>query len=172
MEFKELIVKRRSCRKYAAEPVDHEVIVQALKEAQMAPSWRNHQCARCDIVEAGAFQDSFRVKVLPGGNAKNAENAVLIITTYERGKEGFCIWIRLSYFYVGTMRSFFRNVRRVVLFPARKKMLSDHFLFLILSTTSRTYKHFRTSLLIFYIYYNIFYEKSQIFICYFLSLRV
>lgn len=89
MEFKELIVKRRSCRKYAAKPVDHEVIVQALKEAQMAPSWRNHQCAKCYIVEAGEFLDRFRGKALPAGNAKNAENAVLIITTYERGKEGF-----------------------------------------------------------------------------------
>ena len=89
MEFTELIVKRRSCRKYADKPVDHAVILEALKQAQMAPSWRNHQCARCYVVEAGDFLDGFRQRALPGGNPKNAENAVLIITTYVRGKEGF-----------------------------------------------------------------------------------
>ena len=60
MEFTELIKERRVCRHYLPEPVDHDVIVEILKQAQMAPSWRNLQSARCYVIEAGEFQDEFR----------------------------------------------------------------------------------------------------------------
>ena len=53
MTFKELAEKRCSIRKFADEPVDHEMIVEVLKEAQRAPSWKNTQTARAYIVEPG-----------------------------------------------------------------------------------------------------------------------
>ncbi|MBO5999349.1 MAG: nitroreductase family protein [Lachnospiraceae bacterium] len=89
MEFTELIEVRRSCRHYAAEPVSHEVIEQIVRQAQMAPSWRNLQCAKSYVIESPEFLEEFRKKALPEGNAKNAENAVLIVTTFVRGQEGY-----------------------------------------------------------------------------------
>ncbi len=46
MEFKELIVERRSVRAYKDQPVDVELLKQIVEQAQMAPSWKNSQTAR------------------------------------------------------------------------------------------------------------------------------
>ena len=45
MEFKELIVERRSVRGYESVIV-HDDLVAVLKAAQQAPSWKNQQTSR------------------------------------------------------------------------------------------------------------------------------
>ena len=51
MTFQELILKRRSIRHYSSQPVDHAVLEEILKEARLAPSWKNSQTDRCYVVE-------------------------------------------------------------------------------------------------------------------------
>ena len=50
MEFKDLILARRSVRSYEA-AIPHDDLVTILKEAQQAPSWKNQQTSRCYAAE-------------------------------------------------------------------------------------------------------------------------
>ena len=88
MTFKELAEKRCSIRKFADEPVDHEMIVEVLKEAQRAPSWKNTQTARAYIVEPGEKLEELRSKGLPEFNQKSSANAALIVSTYVKNVSG------------------------------------------------------------------------------------
>ena len=76
-------------RAYKAEPVSHEVLEKIVKEAQMAPSWKNLQASRCYVVESAEKLQSFRELALPPFNAKSSANAALIITTFVRDLVAF-----------------------------------------------------------------------------------
>lgn len=89
MEFKELIQTRRSVRAFADEAVPHEVIEEIVKEAQMAPSWKNLEVARMYVVESPEKLEAFRTAALPEYNRANSEHAALIVTTYVTGEVGF-----------------------------------------------------------------------------------
>ena len=88
MEFKDLIFERNSIREYAS-AIPHEELVEVLKEAQRAPSWKNQQTSRCYVVESREMVDKIRETALPPFNCKNTANAALIITTYVKGVVGF-----------------------------------------------------------------------------------
>lgn len=88
MEFRELILRRRSVRAYKEAPVSHELLVQILKEAQMAPSWKNLQASRSYVIETPEKLREFREKVLPPFNANSSANAAVIVTTFVRGVVG------------------------------------------------------------------------------------
>ena len=88
MEFKELILARRSVRKYEA-AIEHEDLVTILKAAQQAPSWANRQTSRCYIVETPETLEEVRAAVLPASNQKNSAKAALIVTTYVKNVVGF-----------------------------------------------------------------------------------
>ena len=88
MEFKELITARKSIRKYEA-GIDHEALVNILKEARRAPSWKNQQTARCYAVETPETLEEFRAAVLPSFNRNSSAKAALIVTTYVKGDVGF-----------------------------------------------------------------------------------
>ena len=88
MEFKELITARKSIRKYEA-GIDHEALVNILKEARRAPSWKNQQTARCYAVETPETLEEFRAAVLPSFNRNSSAKAALIVTTYVKGNVGF-----------------------------------------------------------------------------------
>ena len=88
MEFQELIHARRSVRKYE-DTVDHETLVQILREAQQAPSWKNQQTSRCYVVETPETLEAFRAAVLPSFNRNSSAKAALIVTTYVRNTVGF-----------------------------------------------------------------------------------
>ncbi len=88
MEFKELIIKRRSIRKFGS-AVGHEVLIGILKEAQQAPSWKNQQTSRCYVVESPEILESFRAAALPSFNQKSSANAALIVTTFVKDVVGF-----------------------------------------------------------------------------------
>ena len=88
MEFKELIACRRSVRHYES-AVPHEALEAILKAAQLAPSWKNQQTARCYAVETPETLEEFRAAVLPSFNRNSSAKAALIVTTYVKGNVGF-----------------------------------------------------------------------------------
>ena len=88
MEFKELIMKRNSVREYVS-PIPHDELVEILKAAQRAPSWKNQQASRCYVVESQEVLEDFRTAVLPPFNSKNSSNAALVVTTYIKNLVGF-----------------------------------------------------------------------------------
>ena len=81
MEFKDLIMARRSVRAYE-EGIGHEALVSILKEAQRAPSWKNQ-------VETPETLEDLRASALPSFNRNSSAGAVLIVTTYVRDVVGF-----------------------------------------------------------------------------------
>lgn len=81
MEFAKLIEERRSCRKYA--PSAEEVpAADIIRDAQMAPSWKNSQTARCYVSkELSQF--------LPEYNRDNTKDCrTYVLTTYIKGISG------------------------------------------------------------------------------------
>ena len=88
MEFKDLIMLRRSVRAYE-EGIGHEALVSILKEAQRAPSWKNQQTSRCYAVETPETLEDLRVSALPSFNRNSSTGSVLIVTTYVRDVVGF-----------------------------------------------------------------------------------
>ena len=88
MDFKELIAARRSVRGYEA-TIEHEALVEILKEAQQAPSWKNQQTARCYAIETPETLEDFRASALPSFNQSSSARAALIVTTYVRNVVGF-----------------------------------------------------------------------------------
>lgn len=89
MEFKDLIIERRSVRKYKNQPVSEETIKELIKTAQYAPSWKNSQTARYYVINSGEKLESFRKEALPSFNQNNSANATLIVTTFVKGVSGF-----------------------------------------------------------------------------------
>ena len=88
MEFKDLIMARRSVRAYE-EGIGHEALVSILKEAQRAPSWKNQQTSRCYAVETPETLEDLRASALPSFNRNSSAGAVLIVTTYVKDNVGF-----------------------------------------------------------------------------------
>ena len=88
MEFKELIIKRRSIRGYEA-GIPHEALAEILKEAQQAPSWKNQQTSRCYAVETPETLEELRTSALPSFNRNSSARAVLVVTTFIRDIVGF-----------------------------------------------------------------------------------
>lgn len=81
MEFEKLITERRSCRKYAASAADAPV-TEIIREAQMAPSWKNTQNARCYVSKDLA-------EFLPEYNLNNTAGCcTYILTTFVKGISG------------------------------------------------------------------------------------
>ena len=89
MEFKELIKERRSVRKYDPEKkVSREQLEEIIKQAQMAPTWKNSQNARYYCI-LGDKLDEIRENALPSFNQKNSLGAALVVTTYVKGLAGY-----------------------------------------------------------------------------------
>ena len=88
MEFKELIAARRSVRSYES-AIGHDALIQILKEAQQAPSWKNQQTSRCYVVETPEILEDLRAAALPSFNQNSSAHAALVVTTYVRNVVGF-----------------------------------------------------------------------------------
>lgn len=90
MEFDALIEARRSIREYAPDkPVTQEQLCALVEAAIQAPSWKNSQTARYYAVISDALREKFLAECLPAGNAKKAENAALVVTTFVANRAGF-----------------------------------------------------------------------------------
>ena len=88
MEFKELIEVRMSVRDYVS-AADHDALMEIVKEAQQAPSWKNQQTARCYAVETPEKLEALRASALPSFNQNSSARAALIVTTYVKDVVGF-----------------------------------------------------------------------------------
>ncbi len=90
MEFTELIKERRSVRAYREAEITHEELLGIIKEAQMAPSWKNMQASRCYIVESPGKVSAFRKGALPEYNQNStAKASAYIVTTFVRNTVGY-----------------------------------------------------------------------------------
>lgn len=89
MEFKDLMISRRSVRKYKDEIVSDEQIREIVSAAQMAPSWKNSQTGRYYVVRTPEKLENFRKDVLPTFNQNSSKGAALIVTTFVKGNSGF-----------------------------------------------------------------------------------
>ncbi|MDQ1278864.1 MAG: hypothetical protein QG670_124 [Thermoproteota archaeon] len=56
MEFMDVVVKRRSIRKYKSDPIPEAKLKRVLEAARLAPSWGNRQCWRYIIVSDEALR--------------------------------------------------------------------------------------------------------------------
>lgn len=81
MEFEKLIQQRRSVRAYKEETVSKELLEKVLRQAQMAPSWKNSQTARVYTANEGEKLQQIR-EALPAFNRKSSDYAALIVTTF------------------------------------------------------------------------------------------
>lgn len=90
MEFDVLIRERRSVRQYDA---NRKVLAEQIREivaaAQEAPSWKNSQTARYYAILSDEMLEQFTKACLPERNAKKAENAALVVTTFVKDTAGF-----------------------------------------------------------------------------------
>lgn len=88
MEFNELIQVRRSCRSFMEKPVDNELLMSVIKNAQLAPSWKNSQTAKYYVANTPESIEKVR-EALPSFNQNSSKNAALVITTFVRDVAGF-----------------------------------------------------------------------------------
>lgn len=87
MEFKELILARRSVRDYES-AVSREDLEAILREARRAPSWKNRQTARCWAALTPEAVEAVRA-ALPDFNRNSSAGAALVVTTFVKGVVGF-----------------------------------------------------------------------------------
>ncbi|MBQ5340403.1 MAG: nitroreductase family protein [Oscillospiraceae bacterium] len=88
MEFSKLTGERRSVRKYSG-GIDRADLEKILRAAQRAPSWGNRQASRSYAVTTPEILEKLRSAALPASNQNNSANAVLVVTTFEKGVVGF-----------------------------------------------------------------------------------
>lgn len=90
MEFQKLIEGRRSIRKYSSKgKPGREELLEMVKAAQEAPSWKNSQTGRYYCVESEEMLSRLCRECLLSGNGDKAEHAALIVTTFVRDRAGF-----------------------------------------------------------------------------------
>ncbi len=91
MELQTAIDTRKSIRAYdASKKVTKEELTVLIEAAQQAPSWKNLQTGRYDIVYSEEMKEKVLQNCLPAFNAKNAQGAAaLIVTSFVRDCSGF-----------------------------------------------------------------------------------
>ncbi len=91
MELQTAMETRRSIRGYdSSKQVTQEELFTLVAAAQQAPSWKNTQTARYDMVCSEEMKTKVLKDCLPPFNAKNAAGAaVLIVTSYVKNRSGF-----------------------------------------------------------------------------------
>lgn len=89
MELNECINNRRSIRKYKEKSVDREIILEIIKAAQMAPSWKNSQVSRYYVIDSKENLEKVKL-CLPDFNQNNTKDApVIIVSTVVDKRSGF-----------------------------------------------------------------------------------
>lgn len=89
MELNECINTRRSIRKYQNKVISRDAILEIIKAAQMAPSWKNSQVSRYYAVTSEEKLKMVK-ECLPEFNQNNTKDApAIIVTTVVNGRSGF-----------------------------------------------------------------------------------
>ena len=87
MEFNQLVIQRRSCRKFLDEEIKKEDIEKILQTTLLAPSWKNSETGRYYIaISKQAKQVVY--DALPDFNKVSSKGASYIIATYKKGLSG------------------------------------------------------------------------------------
>lgn len=89
MELNNLLIKRKSIRRYQTKAVDKEILNQIFEAAIKAPSWKNSQTHRYYCVTNSEILDKLK-QTLPTFNQENVKDApVLIVSSYKMNRSGF-----------------------------------------------------------------------------------
>lgn len=92
METLESIKKRRSIRKFADKPVEHDVVRNIVESASFAPSWKNTQITRYTFIDDKDVISTIANDGVMGFefNQKTLSNApALFVLSYVTGRSGF-----------------------------------------------------------------------------------
>ncbi len=90
MNFDEVIAKRRSVRKFRNDKkVSKEQILEMIKAAQLAPSWKNSQTGRYYVVMEPNKLSQVRACLAPQNQIITQDVNALIITTFVKNISGF-----------------------------------------------------------------------------------
>lgn len=90
MNFDDVIYKRRSIRTYDAnKKVSKEQILELIKAAQQAPSWKNSQTARYYAVFDAEKLAEVRQGLALQNQIVTKDVNVLLVTTYVKNRSGF-----------------------------------------------------------------------------------
>lgn len=90
MNLDEIALRRRSVRKYQADKkISKEQIVELLKFAQQAPSWKNSQTGRYYIVFNEEKLKEVRNALLPQNQIVTKDVNTLIVTSFVKNRSGF-----------------------------------------------------------------------------------
>jgi len=89
MELKDVMQKRRSIRAYRKGDISRETIMDIIRDAQNAPSWKNSQTPRYHV----ALSEEAIAKVracFPQGNYAKTENVgALVVCAFKKTRAGF-----------------------------------------------------------------------------------
>lgn len=89
MELNDVLLKRRSIRKYKKQVVKHEDIVTMIEYARLAPSWKNSQVTRYHVIENEDILHKVK-NALAEFNQENVQDApVLIVSSIVLNRSGF-----------------------------------------------------------------------------------
>lgn len=89
MTLDETVEKRQSIRKYNGAAVTKEELEQAIRCAQLAPSWKNSQTARYHVVLSADVLKTAREEGLLGRNVQKTEGVgALIVQTFVKNVAG------------------------------------------------------------------------------------
>lgn len=84
MEFMDVIIKRRSIRKYKSDPVSEEDIKYVVEAARLAPSWANSQCWKFVIITDAAV----KTELVKAGQSWIERAPVIIAACADSSKPG------------------------------------------------------------------------------------
>lgn len=91
MDSRELLLTRRSIRKYDDNQVDRDIMKEVIELTKFAPSWKNFQIARFNLVDSKRVITEIASNGVNGHmyNAKTLANASnLCVLSYKKGLSG------------------------------------------------------------------------------------
>lgn len=89
MELSSVMKSRRSIRAYKDMEIDKNVIIELVKDAQLAPSWKNSQTARYYVAHSKEMRQRL-LNCLHDFNKERTSNAsAFIVTTVVHGISGY-----------------------------------------------------------------------------------
>lgn len=89
MELSQAISSRRSIREYESKAVSQEDIATIIEAAKLAPSWKNRQTTRYNVITSQECLEKIK-SCLPERNANNIKNAgAVIVVSFVKNLAGF-----------------------------------------------------------------------------------
>lgn len=99
MKFRDVVMTRRSVRKFSNEDVEEDDLRYVLEMARLSPSWKNSQCWSFIVVRESTLKDRV-VRKLPMVNIWVKKAPILIVVCADPDKSGY--HNEMGYFLVDT----------------------------------------------------------------------